>query len=594
MAAAPLPEDEDQRLASLIALRILGTERTADFDIFPGLAGQLFTAPMAAISFIDKDRQWFKASVGLEVEETPRNVSFCAHAIMQPGEVLYVPDASKDPRFADNPLVTGSMGLRFYAGAPIIGPGGHAMGTLCVMDCQPRDVPPAALEQLRQLAVGVGVAIRLHSSVRELRKLSVTDALTGLENRAGFNQRLAALLQPETGEPAICIGILFMDLDGFKGINDVFGHTAGDKALQTVAKRLLAVTRATDIVVRFGGDEFCVLVEDVQDVVGLQNLAERIHASLAEPFILEGQNVKLRTSIGIAFCKSDAEDAESLVKRADTALYDAKRAGRGTTRFATAASTPQTGPHAGAPAAAAEPFILALQPVFGGEAARLAGFEALARWPGDDAPLLMANPFMPQAEAAGLVAQRDHWALDEACRLAAEWPPHLTVACSVSAANFSTGSLIGDIIGMLDRHGLPPARLKLEVNEAALVRDPNGVRTVLGQLSALGVQIVLNEFGAGHASMAYLRDYAFSAVKIDSSFTAPIAADPRSLAFVKAIIGMAAAMGVETIAAGVETREQLRLLRQSGIGYVQGALLGGSITAGAASDLIHGRRAALG
>ena len=199
MAGAPLPDDEDQRLASLLELEILGTGRTADFDIFPGLASQLFEAPMAAISFVDKDRQWFKASVGLDVDETPRDVSFCAHAIMDPDGVLCVPDATKDPRFADNPLVTGSLGLRFYAGAPIMGPNGHAMGTLCVLDRQPREVSPAVLEQLRQLATGVGVAIRLHASVQQLRKLSVTDALTGLVNRAGFNHRLSTLLQTGSG-----------------------------------------------------------------------------------------------------------------------------------------------------------------------------------------------------------------------------------------------------------------------------------------------------------------------------------------------------------------------------------------------------------
>jgi diguanylate cyclase (GGDEF)-like protein len=551
------------------------------------LAAQLFAVPIAAISFIDKDRQWFKASVGLDVTETPRDQSFCAHAIMNPSEVLYVPDASKDPRFADNPLVTGSMSLRFYAGAPIFGPSGHPMGTLCVIDNQPREVSSGALEQLRQLAVGVGVAIRLHSSVQELRKLTVTDALTGLVNRGGFNQQLKALLTPEPGEPAPSVGIVFMDLDGFKGINDTLGHTAGDRALQEVAKRLIDVTRTSDTVVRFGGDEFCVLVADFKDAAGLHNLADRIHAVLAEPFVLERQAVKLRTSIGIAFCRSGAESPDSLVKRADTALYEAKRAGRGTTRVATAAGLELEAPHAAAKLAVQEAYTLALQPVFDRDRTKLVGFEALAQCAGPAGPGLTPNPFVPHDEVAGIAAERNRWALNEACRILSGWPAHLTIASRLSAANFTSTTLVAEISTALNRHRVEAGRLKLEINEKALIREPAGIPAIIGQLRSLGVQVVLNDFGAGHASMAYLRDYAFTGLKIDGSFTALIATDARSLAFVRAIIDMAAALGVETIAEGVETREQLRLLRQSRIGSVQGNLLGAPMTETAARDLIH-------
>jgi EAL domain-containing protein (putative c-di-GMP-specific phosphodiesterase class I) len=191
-----------------------------------------------------------------------------------------------------------------------------------------------------------------------------------------------------------------------------------------------------------------------------------------------------------------------------------------------------------------------------------------------------------------LAAQRDYWALGAACRIAAGWPPHLTIAYALSATRFST-DLVADVAAMLDQHGVAPARLKLEFNEAVLIREPAAVRTIIAQLRALGVQILLNDFGAGHASMAYLRDYAFSGLKIAGSFTAMIATDPRSLAFVKAIIDMASALDIETIAEGVETREQLHLLRQSRVGSVQGPLLGEPMTEDGADALIHGRLAAL-
>ena len=199
---------------------------------------------------------------------------------------------------------------------------------------------------------------------------------------------------------------------------------------------------------------------------------------------------------------------------------------------------------------------------------------------------------MPQAETDGLAAQRDYWALDAACRIAAGWPAHLTMAYALSATRFSP-DLVTDVAAMLDHHGLAPERLKLEFNEAALIREPAGIRTIIAQLRTLGVQILLNDFGAGHASMAYLRDYAFSGLKIAGSFTAMIASDPRSLAFVKAIIDMASALEIETIAEGVETREQLHLLRQSRVGSLQGALLGETMTEEAAAELIDGRLAAL-
>ncbi len=596
MSAAVKLDDEDKRLAALIALNILETERTADFDIFPGLASQLFSTPIAAISLIDKERQWFKASVGLDMVETSRDVSFCAHAILHPNEVLYVPDATQDPRFADNPLVVGDFGLRFYAGVPIIGPSGHALGALCVIDREPRNVSKGTLEQLRQLAIGVGSALRLHASVQAFRKLSMTDPLTGLENRASFNKCLPDALTRQ-GLPPPRVGLLFLDLDGFKSINDLFGHASGDAALREVAHRLRQVSRAQDKISRFGGDEFCILVEDVQDIIGLEALAARIHAALAEPYIIERQVVPLRTSIGIAVYPDDATEPEALVRKADTALYEAKRAGRGATRFAIADKLRDAEGLVGRNAMrellrdallppGREPFALAVQPIFHGQTRQLAGFEALVRWPEPSGAVRPPSEFIPMAETTGLVVQLDRWVLDQACALAATWPEHLTISSNLSAANFFAGNLVHDVHKALERHGLTPRRLKLEVTETVLLRDPAHVQTIIRQLRDLGVQIVLDDFGTGHASIAYLRDYAFSGLKIDRSFTALLEIDPRSRIFVRAIIEMARALGIEAIAEGVETAGQLRLLCRRKITAVQGYLLGRPMTPDAAIELV--------
>ena len=597
MPAAPMPFDEDKRLAALIALDIIETERTAEFDIFPTLARSLFSTPIAAISLIDENRQWFKASVGLNVSETPRDVSFCAHVILSPTEALCVPDATKDPRFADNPLVTGEFGLRFYVGVPITGPSGHPLGALCVMDRKPREVSKEVLEQLQQLAVGVGSALKLHASVQELRKLAVTDVLTGLENRTGFNQRLRAALTRRKDTPASRIGLLFLDLDGFKAINDLFGHAGGDEALQEVARRLRSVTRARDALSRFGGDEFCVLVDDVRDPTDLHALGARIHVELAEPFLIEQQSVPLRTSIGIAVCSAGASDPETLVRKADAALYDAKRAGRGTTRFAAALKARDAPVSTGRNVMTAllrnallppgrEPFTLAVQPIFQGQTGELAGFEALVRWPDPDGGVRQPSEFIPMAEATGLVVQLDRWVLDQACGLAAGWPSYLQISSNLSAANFLAGNLVEDVQATLERHGVAPSRLKLEITETVLLCDPTRVRNIVAALRELGVHVILDDFGVGHASIAYLRDYAFDGLKIDRSFTAGIEIDPRSRAFVRAIIEMARALGIEATAEGVETEGQLQMLRRKGIETVQGYLLGCPMTPAAAASLI--------
>ena len=506
---------------------------------------------------------------------------------LHPQEVLYVPDATQDPRFADNSLVTGEFGLRFYAGVPVIGPDGHALGAICVIDRQPRTVDSATLKQLHQLALGVGNALKLHASVQAFQKLATTDSLTGLMNRAGFDRELHDTLDrgAKAPGPGAITGLLFLDLDGFKIINDLFGHGGGDAALREVAARLRQTTRAQDLVSRFGGDEFCILVESIKDFVGLDSLAARIHSALAEPFLIDRQAVPLRTSIGVATWPDDASNAEQLVRQADTALYEAKRAGRGTTRFAGASKASservikgryemQEMLRAALLPPGREPFSLAVQPIFAAQTGRLEGFEALVRWPMDDGRILPPAEFVPVAEATGLISQLDRWVLNQACAHAASWPTHVSISSNLSAANFFGGDLVAVVRDALERNSLAPSRLKLEITETVLLSDPERVRTIIQQLRDLGVHVVLDDFGAGHASIGSLHDYAFDGLKIDRSFTTAVSSGVRGLAFVRAIIAMAQALGLQTTAEGVETPDQLHLLRDMKIGFVQGYLLG--------------------
>ena len=314
MVAAPLPPDESNRLAQLRALTILDTDAEERFDRITRLAQRLFGVPIALVSLVDEDRQWFKSVIGLDVPETPREQSFCAHAILG-SEVLYVPDATVDPRFADNPLVVFDPGIRFYAGYPIAGPDGGKLGTLCVIDRVPRDLSASDTESLRDLAEMVE---------REIAavQLATGDALTGLTNRRGFDLLGSKILEICTrrGLPAT---LLYLDLDGLKVINDRLGHDAGDEALREFARLLVLAFRGSDLIARLGGDEFAVLAVAAADAgrslaLLREALAERNSAADA-PFALAA-------SVGSAnFDPARPEALEDLSKRADTAMYAEKR-----------------------------------------------------------------------------------------------------------------------------------------------------------------------------------------------------------------------------------------------------------------------------
>ena len=597
MAAAALPENENERLASLAALQILDTQRTAEFDILPELVSSLLSTPIAAISLVDRDRQWFKASVGLDVAETPRESSFCAHAILDPTGVLCVPDATKDPRFADNPLVIGDLGLRFYAGSPIFGPDGHAVGALCVIDTKPRETSEQMLAQLRKLALAASGALNLHAALQKQHKLATIDPLTGLDNHASLDRILHEELQQAPASPGFGIALLSLDLDNFRNVNDLFGHAGGDDMLREVASRLAQITRGSDTLGRFGEDKFFVLTKGVLSNEVLLAMGQRIQEAFAEPFMVQHQLVPLRTSIGIAVSSKDTASAEALLQRADIALHQAKQSGGGAVRLesgkagrvplATGRQRMEALLREALVPAGHEPFALALQPIFKGASGRLSGFEALVRWPQPDGHVLPPSEFVPVAEATGLVVQLDRWVLDQACRLAATWPEHIKISSNLSAANFYAVGLVHDVERTLSRHGLAPDRLKLEITETVLLRDPDRVQRMIVDLRRLGTHVVLDDFGSGHASLAYLRDYTFDGLKIDSSFTAEIEAGTKGRAFLRAIIDIAEAMGIDTTAEGVETDGQLRQLREGNVRFMQGFLLGRPMTPDAATTLIH-------
>ena len=350
---APLPTDESARLEALHSICILDTPPEDDFDHLARLARFVCNVPIATITFIDRHRQWFKSRLGLDATETPREFAFCAHTIRESEQGLIVQDALLDSRFASNPLVTGEPNIRFYAGFPVVGPEGHALGSLCVIDRQPRQIDEATKVALRVLARQASALILIRSQMHRLRKtheqqsrieqqlrdsqdllqeangrlerMVRTDSLTGLGNRRLFDERLRQewRLSRNLGVP---LSLLMIDIDHFKRINDTRGHTAGDAVLRKVATLLSTTTRETDTCTRYGGEEFAILLP-ATEIAKATELAERLRIAVAGAAI--GEN-PVTISIGVATGEPQAPDfgGLSLVEHADSALYAAKQAGR--------------------------------------------------------------------------------------------------------------------------------------------------------------------------------------------------------------------------------------------------------------------------
>ena len=308
--------DESNRLAQLRALALLDTDAEERFDRVTRLAQRLFGVPIALVSLVDADRQWFKSRQGLAVRETPRESSFCAHAILG-DEVMQVVDATTDPRFFENPLVLGAPEIRFYAGAPIEGPGGAKLGTLCIIDREPRELSAADMTLLQDLAEMVEREIAA-------AHLATQDSLTGLTNRRGFDVIGAAILDICRGR-GLSAALVYLDLDHFKLINDQQGHETGDTALQEFAAVLGDAFRGSDVIARMGGDEFAGLLVGAADG---QEAIKRLHQALTTRNERAGARYRLWASAGVAaFDPASSESLAQLMGRADARMYEEKRLG---------------------------------------------------------------------------------------------------------------------------------------------------------------------------------------------------------------------------------------------------------------------------
>jgi diguanylate cyclase (GGDEF)-like protein len=417
------------------------------------------------------------------------------------------------------------------------------------------------------------------------------DTLTGLANRAALRERISAIVGQDA-DPDEVTALVMIDLDGFKGVNDRLGHDAGDALLVEVGRRLKALVRGTDLVARLGGDEFVLLLAGLHQKGDILPLAERVLRRLAEPVRIKGQQIGIGASLGIAFHPQDGLDANTWFKHADMALYGAKNGGRGIYRcFDEQLSQAVTEHHLLQSdlrrALDGGELEVHFQPKFSCRSLEIAGFEALARWRHPTRGYVSPAAFIRIAEDSGLIGRLGRWILERACECVATWEPRYPVAVNVSVAQLHDDGLKDQIGAVLIQTGLRPEHLEIEVTESVMADDDQTVLENLRAIKAMGIQITQDDFGTGSSSLSYLRRFSFDKIKIDRSFVQGQADDPGVRTILEAILSLCQNLGLETIGEGVETQEQLDVLRDRGCTEVQGYLLGRPMPSEQVGDFIR-------
>ncbi len=441
-----------------------------------------------------------------------------------------------------------------------------------------RDDLHVVVEDINSLADAIRPALFRKVVEERIRFVAHHDDLTQLANRLVFHERMAAAVDAaRRGEQGLAL--LYLDLDGFKAVNDSRGHEVGDKLLTAVAGRLREGVREGDTVARMGGDEFAVVQPLGGQPIAATKLALRLLERINEPYIIDGQSTAVGASIGVAIYPDDGETPDVLLRNADTALYRAKQAGRNTYRLFEPAMDGQQQERLlierdMGEAIDRQHFTLVYQPICETASAEVRGFEALLRWDHPSRGPITPDQFVPMAESSGLILPLGAWALEAACAEAVRWPRPAYLSVNLSPMQFRQPDLPEQIAAILERTGLPPHRLDLEVTEGLLLDDSGVVLRTMNALKAQGVRITLDDFGTAYASLSYLRRFPFDRIKIDKSFVQGMCHDGVTLAIVEAILSLSRKLQLTVVAEGVERPNEMELLRELGCDLVQGFLTG--------------------
>lgn len=421
---------------------------------------------------------------------------------------------------------------------------------------------------------------------RQITHVALHDGLTNLPNRKLFVEQLDHALARRRDDTQLMV--VYVDLDDFKVVNDTLGHPAGDALLRNVAAHLQDML-GDAIVARLGGDEFAIMLSDLPANENLAALADRLQGCFDRSILIDGQHADASASLGIAVAPADGTDGITLMKNADLALYRAKRDGKATYQFFERSLDEQARYRRQMEldlrlAIRDGGFELHFQPLYSLQEERLKAFEALIRWPHPERGMISPAEFIPLAEETGLIVQVGEWVVREACRQAASWPGDLAVAVNISPKQFLSPNLATVVLSALATSGLPATRLELEITESIFISNVERTLDALHGLRKLGVRIALDDFGTGYSSLSYLRSFPFDKLKIDQSFVRDLTAGGNANAVIRAITTLADALGMETIAEGVEDEAQAEILRQEGCRQIQGYLLSKPIDA----RLVHG------
>ena len=582
-ARPSIPANEVDRLAELRDLDVLDTDAEAGFDELTRLASAICGTPMALVSLVDADRQWFKSNVGVDAAETPREVAFCAHAINAPDELFVVPDASEDPRFKENPLVTGGPGVRFYAGMPIETKTGSAIGTLCVIDRTPRELTDAQREALKTIAHAVGAQLNLR---RELCSARAVDSATGLPNGLAFENKFKIVAKDVDEGVLMLIG-----LDRLNRFASALGSDATNAVFRQVVQRLRAVIPAGAILASLNRGLLVLFVPNVGVLELADSAVQKIHLCLAEPYDIRvasgDEQITCAANVGVAFFPEDGATADTLMAAAEQALHSARRLDEPVriynSQIDQVAGQQLLLESALRKALEREELVNHYQPKIDLATGTVIGAEVLLRWKHPQRGLLPASEFVGALEASGLIIEATHEAVLRAVSDWRRWrdmgleAPKVWV--NIAAAQLRGKNLVGELQTAVATASHSASVLGIEITESALVTDPAAAARVLGALRASGIPIAIGSFGAGYSSLAHLIKLPVDELKIDRTFVSGMALDPAYLGVVNTIISLAHSLNLKVTAVGVEAHEQANLLRLLRCNHAQGFLYGGPMSA---------------
>lgn len=492
---------------------------------------------------------------------------------------VIVADIASDPLWDDHREAAAKHGFRSSWSNPILSPQGKALGALTLYSASKREPTQAEIRLLNVATRIAGIALERKLAEDRINFMANHDALTGLPNRVLLKDRLAqALLYAQRYRHWATV--VFVDLDGFKLINDTLGHNVGDELLKAVAKRMVGCVRAIDTVVRIGGDEFVVLLFDQPKALDIvSTVVEKIQSAITEPYQIDDRELRVTCSIGVANYPDDGKDADTLLANADAAMYRAKETGRDNFQF----FTPELNVRAREElvlreglrtAIARHEFVLHYQPQIDLPLRHIFAVEALLRWDHPTLGLVPPGKFIPMAEQSGLIVQIGDFVLHEACRQNKAWQdaglPPVTICVNVSARQFEERTFVDRVASALHKSGLEAKYLELELTESLLMQDVEQAVATMAQLQEVGVQLSIDDFGTGYSSLSALRTFPVARLKIDRTFIKDLPANAHDRAVTTAVISLGKKLNLRVIAEGVETEEQIRFLRDNDCDELQG------------------------